>query len=217
MRNLLIFIPFFWSTTAFSVAETPVVDPFRFPLYAGGMGGYGATTWNGLVPSEDNQNIAISMSAPTSAHEGGGVWGAFAGYELSPYFALEVNYMRYPNATITFDEFSLFAFDHDDRVTLTSRTETASFLAKFMIMIPRTTVRAFSSVGVARVNREDEINEISRTSPTFGVGLNYNLTPHIMAEIANNYTAGYGESELDPVKDYVPFLYSVMFKLAYRV
>ena len=214
-RSLLLLL---WASAAFSLEPADVIkDPFRYPLYAGGTGGYGATTWGGLVPSESNQNVAISLSAPTLANEGGAVWGLFAGYEFSPYFAIEANYMRYPDATLTFDEMSLFAFDHDDRITLVTHTDTASLAAKIMLVIPRTTIRAFSSAGVAEVRRTDEINEIWRVTPTFGVGFNYNLNAHTMLEITNNYTAGYGESEINPVKDYVPFLYSVSLKLAYRL
>ena len=217
VRNVFTLLSLVWASAAFALEAPEVNDPFRFTRYAGGCGGYGATTWAGLVPSEDNQNVAISISAPTLASEGGAVWGLFAGYELSPYFAIEANYMHYPDATLTFDEMSLFAFDHEDKVTLITHTDTASLIAKIMLVIPHTTVRAFSSAGVAEIRRKDEINEIWRVSPTFGVGFNYNLNAHTMVEIMNNYTAGYGESEINPVKDYVPFLYSVSLRLAYRV
>ena len=192
-------------------------ERYRYPLYAGVSGGYGSTTWGGLVPAESNQNIAISISAPTAASEGGAVWGLFAGYEFTPFFAIETSYMKYPSATLSFDEMSLFAFDHNERTTFNTHTDTGAFIGKIMLVIPRTTIRAFSSAGVADVHRKDEINEVWRVSPTFGVGFNYNLTPHVMFEITNNYTAGYGESEIDPVKDYIPFLYSVFVRLAYRV
>jgi hypothetical protein len=38
-----------------------------------------------------------------------------------------------------------------------------------------------------------------------------------MAEIAGSYTAGFGESELEPVYDYIPFLYAVVLRIAYRI
>ena len=111
----------------------------------------------------------------------------------------------------------MFAFENDGRLDLRTDTETGSVMAKVMLFIPRTTVRAYSSVGVAQVHRWDDINENNRIAPTFGIGLNYNFAEHLMAELGANYTAGYGESELNPAKDYVPFLFSVFFKLAYRV
>ena len=78
-------------------------------------------------------------------------------------------------------------------------------------------MRVYSSVGVAQVHRWDDMNENNRIAPTFGVGFNYNFAEHVMGELGANYTAGYGESELNPAKDYVPFLFSVFFKVAYRI
>ena len=154
---------------------------------------------------------------PTYVHEGGDVWGGFFGYELTPYFALEASYMRYPNAKVLFDKDSLFAFEHDDRISFETKTAQASILAKVMLAIPETKYRVYSGAGIAKVYRWDEINDQSRVSPTFGVGVNYILTPRIMLEIGGNYTAGYGESELNPIQDYVPFLYSVFLRAAVRV
>ena len=186
------------------------------PAYVGVLGGYGSTTWQGLVPSDENKNDAMLMSTPTEVHEGGALWGVVAGYELSPYFALEANYMRYPDAHIYFDKDSLFAFENDDLLELNTTTQTVAFFAKIMMIIPKTNLRLYSSAGVARIQRSDVISSDWRTSPTFGVGINDNLNSHLLAEIGSTYTAGYGEAELNPAKDFIPFLYSVYAKLAYR-
>ena len=85
-----------------------------------------------------------------------------------------------------------------------------------MLMVPKTSVRFFSSVGIASVFRQDQINDTYRISPTFGFGANYLLTERVMLEIGANYTAGYGESEINPVLDFVPFLYSIFGKVALR-
>ena len=217
MRIFCILYGILYSILAFSHDAELLNKAFTHHLYAGPLVGYGSTTWNGLVPSTKNQNLALSISTPILVKEGGGVWGFFAGYEFSPYFALEGSYTRYPKASIFFDEESLFAFENDGRLDLRTDTETGSVMAKVMLFIPRTTVRAYSSVGVAQVHRWDDINENNRIAPTFGIGLNYNFAEHLMAELGANYTAGYGESELNPAKDYEPFLFSVFFKLAYRV
>lgn len=204
-----------WVVASAQGAEQPILP--EHPAYIGVTGGYGATTWDGLVPTPKNQNMAMKTSTPVMVREGGGVWGFFGGYELSPYFALEVNYMRYPKATISFDEESMFAFENDGLIVLDSNAETISAMAKIMLMIPHTKLRAYSSFGVAEIHRWDDMTENRRDSPTFGLGLNYNVSEHIMAELGANYTAGYGESELNPAKDYVPFLYSGFLKLAYRI
>src|SRR3990167_6469109 len=198
-------------------ATTKVNDKFKYPFYLGITGGYGATTWEGLVPSKDNQNFAISMSTPQYVTEGGAIWGVVAGYEFVPYFALEAEYVRYPNATVTFDPSSLFTFEHDGLTAYVTHTETVSLMGKIMLIIPSTDIRAYSSLGVAEVHRSGLVNEGWITSPTFGAGFNYNFTDHVMSEFGANYTAGRGESELSPADDYFPFLYSVFLRLAYRL
>ncbi|MDR3491214.1 MAG: hypothetical protein P4M12_04120 [Gammaproteobacteria bacterium] len=199
-----------------SAAISYTANNITHPFYAGITGGYGSTTWGELVPSENKASVAMSMSTPTSVTEGGAIWGVVAGYELIPTFAIEGNYTRYPVARINFDETSLFAFNYDGRLAFTTKTESTALVAKFMLIIPRTEVRAYSSAGVAGVHRYDAIKDRWRASPTFGIGLNYNLTEHLLAELGINYTGGYGESEMDPAEDFIPFLYSGFLRLAYR-
>lgn len=216
MRNYIFYCLFFYTVVSFSQEAMNKDMLYEYHFYSGVSGGYGSTTWQGLVPSMENKNMALSISTPTSVQEGGGVWGAFLGYELTPYFALEASYMKYPDAHITFDKDSLFSFNNDGRTLLHTKTDTGSIMGKVMLFIPKTMVRLYSGAGVAGVERHDEINSNWRLSPTFGVGLNYNFTPRIMGEIGSNYTAGYGESELNPAKDFVPFLYSVFLRLGLR-
>lgn len=188
-------------------------DKFHYPFYIGLTYGYGSTTWGELVP--EKQNAAMNLSTPVSVNEGGAIWGILAGYELLPQFALEASYTRYPTARLYFDSMSLFTYYYD-RTELTTNVESGSLIAKFLLIIPRTSIRAFSSVGVAGVHRYDAIKNIWRVDPTFGGGFNYNFTEHWMTEIGINYTAGYGQAELNPAKDFVPFLYSVFLHFAYR-
>ncbi len=186
------------------------------PFYIGLTGGYGSTTWEGLVPSKANQGAALNISAPIFVKEGGGLWGAVIGYELTNFFALEANYRHYQKATITFDPDSLFAFDNDDETVFNTRTETTALMAKIMMGFPRTDLKAYSSFGVAGVHRVDTLKKQWKTTPTFGVGFNWSFSEHIMGELGANYTAGYGESELNPSEDYIPFLYSLFINLSYR-
>ncbi len=204
----------FFSRSLF--ATTEFSPTYSHPFYLGAIAGYGSTTWNGLVPPNDKQSTALLLSTPSNAKDGGGVWGWLVGYEFMPQFALELSYMHYPNAKIFFDESSLVAFENNGLTELSSSTESLSLMTKFMVFIPTTDIRIFSSVGAARVHRKDILNEAWRISPTFGVGFNFNLTEHLMAELVFNYTGGYAQSELDPSQDYVPFLYSGVAHLAYR-
>jgi len=200
-------------------AAVPVLvsnDKFVHPFYVGVTGGYGSTTWNGLVPTKSKQSDAILLSTPKSVTEGGVVWGIFIGYEFIPYFALEANYTHFPNASVFFDPSSLISFNNDGMTQFNTSTESVALMAKFMVLIPNTSIRAFSSAGAAGVHRQDMFNDCWQLSPTFTVGFNYNFTERIMGEIGVNYTGGYGESELDPSQDYIPFLYSAFLRLAYR-
>ena len=191
-------------------------NSFKHPFYIGGIGGYGSTTWSGLVSTIEEEQGAVSVSTPINVKEGGGVWGIYSGYEISRYFAIEANYMRYPDATIFFDpETSLFTFFHDGKTQFISHTSAISLMAKIMLIIPNTTIRAFSSLGAANVHRDDMLNNNWLVSPTFSAGFNYSFTEHLMAEFGGNYTAGFGESSLNPTNTYFPFLYSVTFRLAY--
>ncbi|MBA2657620.1 MAG: outer membrane beta-barrel protein [Tatlockia sp.] len=209
------FLPlFFYSLLCFGNEGSSLAINSAF--YLGFLGGYGSTTWNGLVPNNLDQNLALSLSTPIKATEGGGVWGFIAGHEFIPALALELSYMNYPQAKLLFDETSLFSFDHDNLTILETKTETVSLMAKIMLPISTTSFRVYSSAGAAGVHRKDMLLNDWRLSPTFGLGLNYQFTRHLMAELGGNYTAGYGESQLSPTESYFPFLYSITARLAYR-
>lgn len=206
----------FVETDLFAQSAAKSGDVFKHPFYIGAVGGWGSTTWQGLVPSDENQNLAMSISTPLEVNEGGGVWGVSAGYEVTRFFAFEANYMAYPDATLTFDEESFFAFEQDGMTELRTHTQTASLIAKIMLVLPNTSMRLFSGAGVASVWRKDDINTDYRISPTFAFGVNMNFNERLMGELGTTYTAGYGEPEINPTKDFVPFLYSVFVKAALR-
>lgn len=195
---------------------TELKSQTKHPFYAGFMGGYGSTTWEGLVPEKKNQNDALMLSTPERVDEGGAIWGFLAGYEFSRAFALEANYMHYPETTITFSPLSIYSFNNAGLLDLNTKTDSISLMGKIMLTIPKSDVRIFSSAGIASLYRKDMIINDWRLTPTFGAGINYIFTEHIMGEIVGNYTAGFGESQLSPVDTYYPFLYSVTAHLAYR-
>jgi len=196
-------------------SETTLDSRFQHPLYIGALGGYGSTTWAGLVPTSSNLNLAITMSTPIDVEEGGGVWGFFAGYEFNPYFQLEATYMHYPKAHVLFDADSIFSFINDGDTDFFTHTESVSLMGKIMLFLPHTSSRVYSSVGIASVHREDIAADRWKYNPTFGLGLNYHFTDHFMSEIGVNYTAGFGESNLNPAASYFPFLFSATLHLAY--
>lgn len=186
------------------------------PFYLGINGGMGSTTWGFLVPVNDNKQTPITVSAPLDVIEGGGVYGGFMGYEFTPYFALEGGYRHYPKARVTYDELSYYN-DVYESTFLESKSEIVNLMAKVMLTLPRTETRLFSSIGVAALHRKDIVTEQWRATPSFGAGLNANLDQHFMVEIGFNFTAGYAEAELNPARNFMPFLYSMVLGLAYRL
>lgn len=186
------------------------------PLYFGAIAGYGSTTWQGLVPTKENQNAALMLSTPIDIEEGGSTWGLLAGYEFTRFFAIEINYVHFENANVHFDPMSLFSFYHNGLETLSTQTETVSLMGKLMVPIPHSKMKIYSGAGVAGVHRKDIVINDWSPGPNFGVGLNYDFTEHIMGEISGNFTAGHGESQLSPVDSYYPFLFSVAAHLIYR-
>ncbi|MGC1181793.1 outer membrane beta-barrel protein [Legionella sp.] len=213
-KSKLFLLLIFFLFTPLCKAE--IKSPYQYPFYLGLIAGYGSTTWQGLVANEQNQNLALMLSTPIEVEEGGATWGVLAGYELSPYFAIEANYMRYPNSTIYFNEISIFSFTHDGMLSLNTKTESISLMGKIMLLVPHSNFRIYSSTGAAALYRRDIIVDNWRLTPTFGVGVNYNFTEHLMGELAGNYTAGFGETQLSPADTYFPFLYSITARIAFR-
>lgn len=203
--------------SASAPAPAPTLGlPADHPFYFGLAGGYGSTTWYGLVPNDKNQNLAILLSTPIKVNEGGAVYGFFAGFEISPHFTVEATYWHYPNAEVIFSPDSLFAYEHGDRIKFNTATYNIGLIGKLMIDVPNTNFHLFSGGGIARIYRSDEVTNQSRLSATFTFGLNYDFSAHWMGQVGANYTAGYGVSELNPANGYIPFLYSGYLGLAYR-
>jgi hypothetical protein len=217
MPYLFILVLVLFSSSTYAKGLPVLENRTPHPLYVGVLGGFGSTTWRGLVPEAENQNPALRISMPTNSSEGGFLWGVFVGYELTRYFAFEASYVDYPDATVIFDVGSLFAFDHDGQTEFKTKTSTLSFIGKLMVSIPQTKLRIYSGAGVSGIHRQDLLKDETRVAPSFVMGCNYPITPHIDGHIGASFTAGYGEATLNPANDFIPFLYSIVFKLAYRI
>lgn len=184
-------------------------------FYFGGAVAYGKTTWPKLVDNEQNvlfQRL-VEQSVPKSVVDSGVTWGGFIGYRFDKNFAAEATYMRYPNSRITFNEDTLYY----PLTEFISRTQAYSLIGKFLYPLFNSRVDAFADAGVGFIRRSDVLEKTTRVTPTFGVGLACNVSKHVMTEVGFKYYAGYGKSEIRPVKDFVPFIYSVYFRLGYRL
>lgn len=194
----------------------PTNNTVKHPLYAGFTVGYGATTWDGLLAPEDESSV-MSVSVPTYVNEGGTIGGAFIGYEFFPSFALELSYTHYPNARVYLDQYSLITYEYGVDSSFVTLTNNYALMGKFMVTVPHTkNIRIFSGVGPSVTHRQDEIYNHWQVTPAFDFGFDIDVSEHVMVEVGANYTAGTGISELDPVEDYVPFLYSGFARFAWR-
>ncbi len=187
-----------------------------YPFYLGTEFGWGSTDWNQLTVPPDSPNLlTLSLSAPIKAGDKGFVYGFMTGYEINPHFAIELNYMRFPNTVVTFDPLSLYAFNNGI-TSMKSSAYVYNAVGKFMVEINDTGIRAFANAGGALIHRHDALAENGHIGPTFGIGMGYVLIQRVMLELAFQYYAGYGKVVLEPAINYIPFLYTVHFKIGYR-
>ena len=215
------FFLFFISLSAgsvFSYTKTNMTPIWKtHPFYVGVELGWGCTDWSQLVAQGFSrmETDTLSTSTPIQAGDTGFVYGLMAGYEISTYFAMETNYMRFPNTSVRFDRFSVYASEHG--VTLMdSRTYIYNIVGKFMVPIAHTHWRGFANAGAALTHRGDPLVSAAHIVPTFGVGVNYVFHLRYFLEFAFQYYAGFGKATFRPALDYIPFLYTVHAKIGFR-
>lgn len=209
-----------------SLAAAQVEHPF----YMGASLGYGSTDWSELVNHDSNPSDASQVlnAAPESAEDKGRDYGFFVGYTFTPNYALELTYRRFQTSYIHFDtDYSQYYTNNNVQIAnFDSSTYNYSLLNKFIWNVTDN-FGLFSDFGPGYTHRYDILAGASNGTSngpqglgqlvaTFGAGANYEITPHFMATVEGDYSTGWGKSELYPVDNYVPFLYSVDFKLAYR-
>lgn len=191
---------------------------YHYPhFYLGGIIAYGETTWPELETwsgASADESFLVNQSAPKSAVDFGSTWGGFLGYQFDTAFAVEVIYMRYPNSRITFiDDLTYYA----PVAEFVTHTQVYSLVGKFLYPLANARINAFLDAGVAFTNRSDVLEKVTRVAPTFGLGFMCNVSRRVITELGFEYYVGYGRSELRPVNNYIPFLFSVYFRLGYRL
>ncbi len=187
----------------------------KLPWYIGAQFGYGSSTWGKLVPVYDVD--VMEQTVPRSVKEEGFSSGVAVGYEFNRHFTLEGNYIHYPKAIIKFSPDSKFAFDHN-KTRFSTHSESFSVMAKFMANVPYTSHRwrVFSSFGVGALYRHDMLRHMWHFGPGFGAGAIWDISKRLLGELGFQLYAGDAKSEFEPVKDYIPFLYTAYGKISYR-
>lgn len=213
-RSLAKFLPFIFGSLflTYATSACAVVSrdyPFHYPHFYAGLGiGYGETTWNELATND----FLAQVSAPKETHDFGTVWSAFLGYQFGRSFALEATYTRYPNTRLVFDEYSFYY----PITEFTTHSQVYSLIGKFILPLANSRINAFLDAGIALTHRNDIFAKVTRVVPTFGLGFTSNASHNVITEVGFEYYVGYGKSDHIPVKDFVPFLFGIYFRLGYR-
>lgn len=188
-------------------AVTCSVPDNQHPFYIGAIAGYGNTNWQEMISLDG----VSATSTPIDAGGSGLTLGAMAGYQITRYFAVEGNYMHFPESHITFAPNNVYGITSFD-----SETNEYAVLAKFMVPVGHTKLKIFSEIGPSYVQRNDDMANKGHFGGGFGVGADYDFNARWFTELNLNYFTGFGESELKPAYDYVPFLYTLNLRVGYR-
>lgn len=196
--------------TAF--AGSPDTHVFRPFLYFGPSIGYGSTNWQLLVATDD----LAQFSAPSAAKDNGGVVGGVLGFQFTPQFALEADYMHFSDSFITFHAWSIYCPDCDNDFTIRSHTSALSLFGKFTIPFAKY-FAAFANAGVEITFRKDSLANKTNPGGVFGIGLEYFFSKYVLTQLAFQFYTGYGKSESKPAVDFIPFLWQIHAIIAYRI
>jgi len=181
------------------------------PFYGGIIVGYGSTTWSKLI--DPYKEKFVTLTTPIAAKDSGFGGGILIGWQLSRNFAAEFYYFRYPKSYITFKHYSLYQPYH----RIISKTESFSMVGKFIVPTDFHQLSFYASAGLSITHRRDVLTKRAQATGAFGVGVIKPLKPNIDAEFSFQYHTGFAISELKPVLDYIPFLYSLQFRLIYHL
>lgn len=203
MKKILLTLLFTISNTIFALE--PQKNNF---FYVGLIGGYANVDWSPVISTDD----ATLPTDPTSVDGTGGLYGFDAGYQFNAYIQLEAEYMRLPTSNLTY---SVAAHHTYGVLNSMSTMDLYGVIVKFIVPFENTGLSLFTDAGPAYQHRSDNVADISTYEPTFGAGLLYRASPNIQLEASFQYAPGAGESETDPMHDYIPEVYAYTFKADY--
>jgi hypothetical protein len=184
-------------------------------FYAGIGAGYGDTNWDQLV---NTTSPLVQTSAPDGATSGGMTFETFLGYKITPYFAIEGRFTRYPQATIHFAHLTWQSFNKDlppspianpyGFYNFTTNTNAYAFVGKFIVPItPLPGVDAYADSGLNYTQRSDVLTNSGVYEPTFGAGIEWRFAYRFNTALEFEYVPGIGDTTELPATTYMPFLY----------
>ncbi|MEM1244154.1 MAG: outer membrane beta-barrel protein, partial [Pseudomonadota bacterium] len=176
----------------------------------------GDTDWN-QVGNDTDETVAINSL--DTAKDSGLAWGVIVGYQFSKLFAVEGNFTRFARTTVNLDPLTIYQFPPYNLKELSFKSSTETYLLLFKVMVPfafNNNLNFMVNVGFGSILRSDPLRKTSRLAPSFGAGFNYDMTKRVFSEVGFQYTPGFGRATETPLIDYIPFVYSIHYKLGLR-
>jgi hypothetical protein len=189
---------------------TPTAS-LKHPLIIGVGTGYGNTDWQFLT----SKNPMAQLSSPDSAKDQGIAENLFLAYQFSPRFLLEASFTHFSTSFVHFVKGNIYDPNYN-AFTLKSHTQTINFSSQLSLPIQHSKFFIYSSLGASITHRNDKLNNRWHLGPLFGGGIGYEPTKKTFTEFGFDYTAGYGEAEVNPANDYIPFTYYIYFQVGTR-
>lgn len=234
--RVLLLLGSLFSLSCVNADNLDYLFPSKTVYFGLNMGG-GSTEWKYLVDTVDPPGS--SPTTPTSVSEGGPSWGVVFGYDLSKYFSIEAQYMRFADANINLTNTVYVTAAGNPIDNMISKTQAFSLSGKFFAQVGHTHLRAFAAVGVGVVKRTDplvgytndgpqyqdppwsnytgENKSTSCVTPYLSSGLDYNFTRHWIIETGFQYYTGFGASQVTPVSSFIPFAWDAYGRLEYQL
>ncbi len=199
--------------TAAQAGKIEMTDkPAKRSIYLGLIGGYGETTWSNIV-GHDGQTLIVT---PEAAKEGGADIGMQVGFEVNRGFALEFGYLHFSDASLYFDSDAQAVLNVGHRMV--TKTQAVFFDTKIYTPLSRDDRwRLYGKIGMEATNRRDVLMTYKwRVGAIFGMGFSYDQGEHWMYQLGFDYLSGYGDSEVEPLNKYVPFVYALNASVSYK-
>lgn len=199
----------------------------KYPWYIGASAGYGNTDWDELVSNHLGNGDGV---VPIKADSGGLAYSILTGYNFTPYFALEFAYEHFPDTKLYFKPTG----NEYNMSFMKSATSAFDLVAKFMVPVFNTGVKAYAGLGPGYMHRDDyDIKSIPpnpfapspvyageniwKFDAVFVGGFDYNIGQHWLTGVGFKFFTGNGKASSKPINAYFPFVYTVSFTLAYRI
>lgn len=177
-------------------------------FYAGLIGGYGYVDWSSVI---DRDGTAFLTNPEKITGNEGGLYGADFGYQFTPHFSVEAEYVHMPTSDLDFALISNYGL-------LFSTASTMEFGAvTFKVIAPvlNTNFSLFADAGPAYQYQTNDIQNIGTWAPTFGGGFLYRINQHWQTEASFQYAPGTGKSVSNPMNYFVPEIYMGTLKIDY--